>query len=175
MPGDFDVPQLFEATDAKRQAENLTWGQVSSRLGWMNKATLDRMRNRGTSTCNHILPLIQWVGRTPESFTLDPGGGIHELLPDPSPGRWRWWWAHHELAAKVDARRRELDLSWQEVSEDMGLGSQSAAAVRGIDNLRYGPPIGLAMIAARWVHRSAASFMSEIGPAAFNPPPRPRH
>lgn len=173
VPGDFDVAGLFEVMDAKREAEGLTWGQVNRRLSWMSKATFDRMRERGSSSCNHILPMIQWVGRTPESFTVDPGGGVHELLPDPSPGRWRWWWAHHELAAEVGARRADLGLSWEEVAEVMGLGSGGAAAVKGIDGLRYGPPIGLAMIAARWVQRSAASFMTELPPAAFNsPPPR---
>ena len=172
VPGDFDVFGLFEVMDAKRQAENLTWGQVNSRLAWMSKATFDRMRERGSSSCNHILPMIQWVGRTPESFTVDPSGGVHELLPDPSPGRWRWWWAHHDLAAEVDAKRLDLDLSWEEVAQAMGLATGGASAVKGIDKLRYGPSIGLATIAARWVQRSAASFMSELPPSAFNSPPR---
>lgn len=172
VPGDFDVRGLFEVMDAKREAEGLTWGQINKRLAWMSKATFDRMRERGTSSCNHILPMIQWVGRTPESFTVDPSGGVHELLPDPSPARWRWWWAHHDLAAAVDAKRRVLDLSWQEVAESMGLSADGTTAVKGIDKLRYGPPIGLAMIAARWVERSAASFMSQLPPAAFNPPRR---
>lgn len=174
VPGDFDVFGLFEVMDAKREAEGLTWGQINGRLAWMSKTTFERMRERGSSTCNHILPMIQWVGRAPESFTVDPSGGVHELLPDPAPGRWRWWWAHHDLAAAVDAERRDLDLSWEEVAEAMGLGSGGAAAVRGIDKLRYGPSIGLAMIAARWVRRSAASFMSELPPAAFNSPPTRR-
>ena len=42
------------------------------------------------------------------------------------------------------------------------------AAVKGIDGLRYGPPIGVAMIAARWVQRSAASFLTTTPPGAFN-------
>ncbi len=181
VPGDFDVLGLFEVMDAKRQAEDLTWGQVNSRLAWMSKATFDRMRERGVSSCNHILPVIQWVGRTPESFTVGPEGAVHEVLPDPQgpgdgwdhrrQGRWRWWWAHHDLATEVDAKRRDLDLSWEDVAEAMGLGTGGAAAVKGLDKLRYGPPIGLAMIAARWVQRSAASFMSELPPAAFNAPP----
>jgi hypothetical protein len=170
VPGDFDVLGFFEVMDAKREAEGLTWAQVHRRLGWMGKATFDRMRERGTSSCNHILPMVQWVGRAPESFTVDPSRGVAELLPDPSPGRWRWWWAHHDLAAEVDAKRRDLALSWEEVAEAMGLGRGGAAAVKGIDKLRYGPPIGLAMITARWVQRSAASFMTELPPAAFNSP-----
>lgn len=174
MPGDFDVGGFFEVMDAKREAEGLTWGQVNSRLAWMSKATFDRMRERGSSSCNHILPAIQWVGRAPESFTVDPNGGVHELLPDPSPGRWRWWWAHHDLATEVDLKRKDLGLSWEEVADAMGVGSSGASAVEGIDKLRYGPPIGLAMIAARWVQRSAASFMTELPPAAFNSPPSRR-
>ena len=171
-PGDFDIAALFEVMDAKREAEGLTWGQVNRRLGWMSNATFDRMRERRQSSCNHILPMIQWVGRTPESFTVEPDGGVHELLPDPSPGRWRWWWAHHDLATEVDVKRCDLGLSWEEVAEAMGLGAGAADGIKGIDKLRYGPPIGMAMIAARWVGRSAASFMTELPPAAFNPPAR---
>lgn len=167
VPGDFDVVGLWEAVDAQRAERGLSWNKVAGELAWMSKATMDRMRERGTATCNHVLPMIQWVGRTPESFTVDPDGATHELLPDPAPGRWRWWWAHHDLAAAIDARRQECDLSWEQVADEMGVG---IAAIRGLTRLLYGPPIGQGMIFARWVGRSAASFLTELPPQAFNPP-----
>lgn len=167
VPGDFDVIALWEALDAQRQSRDMTWGQVSKTIGWMSKSTMDRMRERGTATCNHVLPMIQWVGRTPESFTVDPDGAVHEPLPDPE-GRWRWWWHHHDLAAAVEAKRRELGLDWPGAASAMGIAG-AADAVKGIDRLRYGPPIGLAMIAARWVQRSAASFLTETPPALTGP------
>ena len=169
LPGDFDVIALWEAVDAQRSARNMTWGQVTSTLAWMSKSTIERMRERGTATCNHVLPMIQWVGRTPESFTVDPDGAVHELLPDPEGGRWRWWWRHHDLASEVDAQRQERDMTWKQVADELGV---KVAAIQGLTKLRYGPSIGLAMISARWIQRSATSFLSETPPSAFNRYPR---
>lgn len=166
IPGDFDVIALWEAVEAQRRSQGIRWGSIV--LGWMSRATMERMRERGTATCNHVLPMIQWVGRTPESFTVDPEGAVHELLPDPD-GRWRWWWAHHDLASEVDVKRQSQEMSWKQVAEEVGV---KVAAIQGLGKLRYGPPIGLAMIAARWVQRSAASFMTEMPPSAFNSYPR---
>lgn len=162
IPGDFDVIALCEAVEEKRAAAGIKWGSMV--FGCMSRSTMERMRERGTATCNHVLPMIQWVGRTPESFTVDPDGAVHEVLPDPQ-GRWRWWWAHHELASEIDAKRQEQGMKWADVADEMGV---KVAAVQGIQKLRYGPPIGLAMITARWIQRSAASFMTETPPSAFN-------
>jgi DNA-binding XRE family transcriptional regulator len=165
-PGDFDVIALCEAVEAQRASRNLKWGPTVFR--WMSRSTMERMRERGTATCNHVLPMIQWVGRTPESFTVDPDGAVHELLPDPQ-GQWRWWWAHHDLASAVDAQRQERGMTWKQAADEMGVGT---AAIQGLTKLRYGPSIGLAMIAARWIQRSAASFLTELPPSAFNRYPR---
>ena len=165
MPGDFDVIALWEAVDEQRITRDMSWNQVAKTLAWMSKSTMDRMRERGSATCNHVLPMIQWVGRTPESFTVDPEGAVHELLPDPE-GRWRWWWLHHDLAAAVDRQRVDRSLTWDEAAAEMGV---PVAAVKGMTKLRYGPPIGIAMISARWLGRSAVSFLGELPPAAFNP------
>ena len=166
VPGDFDVIALCDAVEAQRASLDLRWGPTV--FQWMSRATMERMRERGTATCNHVLPMIQWVGRTPESFTVDPDGAVHELLPDPQ-GRWRWWWAHHDLASEVDAKRQDRDMTWKQVADEMGV---KVAAIQGVTKLRYGPSIGLAMIAARWIQRSAASFMTETPPSAFNTYPR---
>src|SRR5262245_33408786 len=91
-PGDFDVLALWKAVDEQRRERGMSWHGVTQALGWMAQDTIARMGERGTATCNHVLPMIQWVGRTPESFTVDPEGAVHELLPSPGERRWRWWW-----------------------------------------------------------------------------------
>ena len=53
-------------------------------------------------------------------------------------------------------------MSWKEAAADMGL---RVPHVRDLDKLRYGTSIGIAMICARWVGRSAASFMTTTSPA----------
>jgi hypothetical protein len=71
---------------------------------------------------------------------------------------------HHDLASEIDTKRQDRDMTWTQVADDMGV---PVAAIKGLTKLCYGPPIGLAMIAARWLHRSAESFMTEIPPSAF--------
>jgi hypothetical protein len=164
VPGDFDVVALWEAVEVQRAERDMSWTAVANSFAWMSKSTIDRMHETGNATCNHVLPMIQWVGRTPESFTVEPDGAVHELLPDPG-GRWRWWWNHRDLAESIDVRREERDLSWQQVADEMGVG---VAEVRGVKKLRYGPRIGFAMIAARWLGRPAAGFLTESPPQTLN-------
>ena len=158
VPGDFDVAAVFEAADEQRVAQDLTWSQVNSRLGWMSLATLQGMRERGTSSCHHILPLIQWVGRTPESFTVGGEDVPGELLPDPHPGRWRWYWDVLELRRLLDEQRTERGLSRAEVAAELG---SSPGEVKFLYTTKYGPTIGFAMRLARWLDRSATSLLWE--------------
>ena len=114
-------------------------------------------------------PLELTAHSTKCASTVDPDGAVHELLPDPRPGRWRWWWLHHDLASEVDAKRQDRAMTWKQVGDELGV---NGTAIQGLTKLRYGPSIGLATIAARWVQRSAASFLSETPPSAFNTYPR---
>src|SRR5688572_14851283 len=134
IPGDFDLTALWEVVDAECDARGITWRQFTKKLAWMSPATADRMRETGSATCNHVLPMIQWTGRTPESFTVDPDGAVHELLPDPQgpgdgwdhrrAGQWRWWWNNPELASELEIRRQSLDMTWKQVAEDLGVPLQ---------------------------------------------------
>ena len=161
IPGDFDVIALWEAVDAQRRDRDMSWHQVTRTLRWMSQDTIARMQERGTSSCNHVLPMIQWVGRTPESFTVDPDGAVHELLPDPGEQGWRWWWRHRDLASALEAGRLERGLTPEQLARELGLDK---SPVKTLQRLRYGPTIGLAMIVARWLQRPAASFLSETPP-----------
>jgi hypothetical protein len=165
-PGDFDVIALWETVDEQRAARKMTWAGVTRTLGWMAQGTIKRMRERGTASCNHVLPMIQWVGRTPESFTVDPEGAVHELLPDPGERGWRWWWRYRDLSADLEAQRLEQELSSKELSAELGLHQASIAALQ---RSRYGTEIGVAMIISRWLGRSAASYMTEVPPQLQEP------
>lgn len=166
VPGDFDVVGLWEAVDQRRREHDMSWSQVTKALGWMDQATIARMRERGRATCNHVLPMIQWAGRTPESFTVDPDGALHELLPEPGERGWRWWWGHRQLAYELEAARQERGLRIKELAEELGCPAREAS---GLGRLRYGPHIGLAMKATRWLGRSAASFLTETPPSLQGP------
>jgi len=102
--------------------------------------------------------LIQWVGRTPESFTVGAENVAGELLPDPGSDRWRWYWNIPDFAAALDLQRAERDLTWPQVAAQLG---SAANEIAHLHRARYGTTIGLAMRAARWLDRTAASFMWE--------------
>jgi hypothetical protein len=164
--GDFDVIALWETVDEQRVARGMTWHGVTRTLGWMSQGTIARMRERGTATCNHVLPMIQWVGRTPESFTVDPEGAVHELLPDPGDQGWRWWWRCRDLAADLEAQRLERKLTRKALVAELGL---ARGQITALQQSRYGTEIGVAMIIARWLGRSAASYMTEVPPQLQKP------
>src|SRR5262245_43551480 len=133
--GDFDVFALWEAVDARRLERGMTWHRVARTLGWMSQGTIARMGERGTATCNHVLPMIQWVGRTPESFTAHPEGAVQELLPEPGDRGWRWWWHIRNLWSDLEAQRITRDLSPSQVAEELRLTVREVDAVR---RSRYG-------------------------------------
>lgn len=158
VPGDFDVFGLFDVVDAQRIERGMTWSGLNRELAWMGLGALQRMRERGVASCQHVLPVIQWVGRTPESFTVGGDSVEGELLPDPRPGRWRWYWHMTELADAVEARRVEQELSIAELATVLG---SAPGEVKSLRTTKYGTTISFAMRCARWLDRSAASFLWE--------------
>ena len=72
-----DVPALYTAMDAKRQAEALTWPQVA-RVVWMRSGIpiapggLTRM-NGGRVDLYHTLAMADWLGRPVASLTRNLG------------------------------------------------------------------------------------------------------
>ena len=158
VPGDFDAPAFWSALDEQRIAQDLTWSKLNRDIGWLSPATLTRMRRGGEIGCHAVLPFIQWLGRTPESFTAGAEDVEGELLPDPGAGRWRWYWHIPELHDALESRRVELDMAWSEVADALG---EHINELKHLERSRYGTSMRLAMRAARWLGRSATSFMWE--------------
>jgi hypothetical protein len=159
VPGDFDVGALFEAVDEQAERRGMSLSQVNKEIAWMSLPTLKRMRERGGSaSCQHVMPLIQWVGRTPESFTLHAEGFEGALLPDPRPGRWRWYWNMPELAAAVDQQAHDRGMTLADVGDELGCG---LGAMKHLRETRYGTTISVAMRVSRWLGRTATSFLWE--------------
>lgn len=159
VPGDFDVGALFTAVDEQAELRGLSLSQVNKQIAWMSLSTLKRMRERGGAAgCHHVLPLIQWVGRTPESFTVGAEHFEGALLPDPGAGRWHWYWNMPELAAAVDRQAHVREMTLADVGDEIGCGLR---AMKHLRETRYGTTISVAMRVSRWLERTAASFMWE--------------
>jgi hypothetical protein len=159
VAGDFDTAALFKVVDEQLAARDMTVSQLVKQLAWTSKPAFLRMRESGPfAGCQFILPVIQWVGRTPESFMTGGADFPGELLPDPGSGRWRWYWDMPDLASALDVRRAERELTWAQVAEEFG---SSSAEIKALQKTKYGMSIGFSMRAARWLDRTAASFMWE--------------
>src|SRR4051812_32633850 len=113
----------------------MTFAQLTRELAWMSQDTLVGMRERGSAGCQHVLPVIQWVGRAPESFTVDGASVEGALLPDPAPGRWRWYWDMTELNEALEAQRAARGMTWADVAAALGT---TLAEIKSVQRAKYG-------------------------------------
>jgi hypothetical protein len=158
---DFDVAALFALVNDQRAARGMSMGQLAKEIAWMSPRTLAAMSERNHSAfvgCHHVLPIIQWVGRTPESFMTGAARHDGELLPDPGPAGWRWYWNMPELASELDSRRIERELTWSQAAAEFG---STPAEIKALQKTKYGMSIGFCMRAAGWLDRTATSFLWE--------------
>jgi hypothetical protein len=177
MPADadFDVGALYDALDVQRRAGGLSWRQVADQIsaqhaGWFERlgdrahplspSTLTGMRDRRSITANHALGMLLWLGRSPESFVVgDEVRGTDRTLPVVGPDRILRW-DSVALYAALDARRREIGLTWKQAARAVRC---SPRQVTGLASLRYSPGIVPAMRMVRWLGRPAVEFTIAVG------------
>jgi hypothetical protein len=169
---DFDARALFEALDAQRIDRGLTWRGVADEL-WnqsahlnarrrdhpISPATLTGMAKRGSTSCQHALFMLRWLGRTPESFL--PGGDTSPAtaLPPAGPDR-RLRWDLARLYEALDAGRRERELTWTELARVLRCTPNQ---LTGIRVARFAIEMNVAMKIVQWLGRPAADFIYAAG------------
>ena len=70
MPLRFDTVALYTALDAERHARGLSWQQLSAEIG-VSASTMTRMKDGGRLEADGMLAMVQWLGRSVESFTRE--------------------------------------------------------------------------------------------------------
>ncbi|HYV95881.1 MAG TPA: helix-turn-helix domain-containing protein [Gemmatimonadaceae bacterium] len=68
----FDAAALYDAMDAKRQAERLTWAAVATRIG-VSSGTITRLRSGGRMEVDGMLAMVGWLGVPVETFVRETG------------------------------------------------------------------------------------------------------
>jgi hypothetical protein len=164
----FDGEAFIQTLDERRQERGLTWTRLADEL-WMQSSELNerlggdalcpgalyRTSLRKTMSCQYALPLLRWLERAPEDFldgqVVDVGDAS---LPSAGPDK-RLRWDLSELYAAVDSRRRELELTW------VALGEQIGCTPSRLTNLRTArlADLGLVMQLTQWLHQPAARFI----------------
>ena len=166
---DFDAVALYEAMEAQRVRQGLSWRQVADQL-WDQSAVLNRRRQdhpispstltgiagRGDCTCQHALFILRWLGRTPESFVrMAPASADGVALPPAGPDR-RLRWDLPALADALDSRRRERRLTWAELAGQLRCSVHQLA---GVKTARFAIGMLLAMRITQWLGRPASAFI----------------
>jgi hypothetical protein len=165
---DFDIQALYDALDAKRQAEGLTWRAVTDAIWKMSEelnnrrrdhpispSTLTGMPKRGATSCQHALFMLRWLERVPESFIVGVGLTEEMALPSIGPDR-RLRWNLSRLYEALDASRKEQQLNWRELAKVLGCTDNQ---LTGLRTARFATNMTLAMRIVRWLDRPASAFI----------------
>jgi hypothetical protein len=165
---DFDVQALFDALEAKRLSEGLTWRGATDTIWKMSEelnnrrhdhpispATLTGMPKRGATSCQHALFMLRWLERVPESFVSGVELTEEMALPVVGSDR-RLRWSLAQLYEALDASRKEQGLTWKELSRLLQCTDNQ---LTGLRTARYATNMTLAMRIVRWLGRPAAEFI----------------
>lgn len=164
----FDGDALIRALDEKRQERGLTWTRLADEL-WAQSAELNarlggdalcpgalyRTSLRKTMSCQYALPLLRWLGSSPEDFLEGQGVDVGDTaLPEAGSDR-RLRWNLAALHAALDDRRRELELTWTALAARVG------CTPNRLTNLRTArlADMGLTMELTQWLGQPAARFI----------------
>lgn len=166
---DFDAEALFAAMDSQRTIRGLSWRQVAAEIRDQSRelnarrndhpispSTLTGIARRRDTSCQHALSILRWLDCAPERFLrLPPAADRVAALPAVGPDR-RLRWNLKAMHAALDARRRELDVTWKALASGIGC---AASQLTGLKTARYATSMRLAMRITRWLGVPAATFV----------------
>jgi hypothetical protein len=162
-PGsDFNLPDLYAAMDAKRQALGLSWqqavreinapfGRVPSRP--ISASTIISTRTKEVGEGDGILQMLRWLQRTPESFIRGLHASGDEALPTIRPNRILRF-DTRKLHAALNARRAEHGQTWRQIATEIGVTTST------LTHLAQGGRTGFPHVVrlSRWLGRPVADF-----------------
>jgi hypothetical protein len=164
----FDGKAMMAALDAQRSRRGLDWNGLAEEL-WQQSRDLNvelcdhglcqgalvRTVKRGTMSCQYALIILRWIACAPEDFltgaVVDVGDAA---LPEASPGH-RLRWDLGQLHAALDEHRRERNLTW------VSLANELDCAPGRLTNLRKArlADMDLTMRVTQQVKQPAAMFI----------------
>lgn len=154
MVGDFDLNAVYEAVEARRVVDGLSWAELARVIG-VSASTVRGMRNGRNAEGDGVLAVLRWLGRTPESF-MTGNANNQCALPEVAGGGVLRFDARRIYGA-LDGRRREQGLTWNGLAVE--IGAESAASLTG---LRRGGRVRFPAIMRvfAWLNEPAARFVS---------------
>lgn len=165
----FDCGALFDALDAQRRDRGLGWYDLADEL-WQQSADLNaqrgndhplcggavqRLRDRGATSCQYALFMLRWLRRAPEDFLTGPVVELGDVRLPEAAADSRLRWDLNQLHAVLNARRQEHGLTWAALAAELGCTPSR------LTNLRTArlTDMDLAMRVTQWLGQPAAAFV----------------
>jgi hypothetical protein len=170
---EFDAVALYDAIDARRVADGLSWQGVADAIWSLSSelnaerdarglrnhpivpSTLRAIAKRQNASCQHAVFILRWLQRTPESFLTGAAPDAGRSLPACGPDR-RLRWNLRAMYEAVDEGRAARDLTWPATAKQLRC---SPGQLTGLKSAKSATNIKLAMRITQWVQRPAADFI----------------
>src|SRR4051794_10266862 len=164
----FDGSALKCALDAQRADRQLDWPALADELYEQSSAlnakladnclcpgALVRTVKRGTMSCQYALIILRWIHRAPEDFLTGPVAHVGDTrLPEVGEDS-RLRWDLPQLHASVNDRRRDDNLTWAQLAQEL------SCTPSHLTNLRTArlADMDLTMRITQWLGKPAAAFI----------------
>jgi hypothetical protein len=168
-PRGFNVQLLYEALDAQRTLEGLSWAGAARSI-WAESAALNAQRGdhpiststitgmprRGDISCQHALFFLRWLDRSPEDFIASPRPGTTGVpLPRTDPAH-RLRWDLAALYEALNAARVGRGATWALTADRLHC---SPNQLTGLRTAKFATSMRLAMRICQSLRRPAADFV----------------
>ncbi len=165
----FDCGALFNALDAQRRDLGLGWYELADEL-WQQSSDLNvqrssdhplcggavqRLQERGATSCQYALFMLRWLHRAPEDFLAGPVLDVGDVrLPEAGTDS-RLRWDLNQLHTALNEQRRQQSLTWADLAEELDCTPSR------LTNLRSArlADMDLAMRVTQWLRQPAAAFI----------------
>jgi hypothetical protein len=166
---EFDLQAFFEAMDARRRAQRLSWPALAIAI-WEQSRVLNDRRNdhpvspatirkladgRGLS-CQHALFVLRWLEVPPERFIAEPQPGTAGIPLPLADESHRLRWNLRKLHGAINAARTARDATWQQAAERLHCTPNQ---LTGLRTAKFATSMRLAMRITQALRRPAADFV----------------
>ena len=166
---EFDLQALFDATDAQRRDQQLSWPALAATI-WQQSRILNERRNdhpispttirklaegRGLS-CQHALFVLRWLGVPPETFIAVPQPGTAGIPLPLADESHQLRWSLSKLYGALNAARTARHATWQQAADRLHC---TPGQLTGLRTAKFATSIRLAMRITQALHRPAADFV----------------
>ena len=165
----FDNEAFFNAVDARRRKQQLTWPALARGI-WeqshvlnerrndhpISPVTIRKMGDRGGVSCQHALFLLRWLGVPPERFIAEPKPGTAGIALPAADDSQRLRWNLRQLYGVVDAARTARGTTWQQAAEHIRC---TPSQLTGLRTAKFATGMVLAMRITQALRRPAADFV----------------